>query len=201
MKLYSHRLSGNCHKVRLLLGFLGLGCEEHLVDFAGGELRTPAFLALNPCGTIPVLSDGDTVMPDSQAILVYLAASYGDDRWLPGDAGSRAMVARWLSFAANEIHHGLNAARLCAKFGMQLDRPAAAALAEKALRILDAQLAQTGWLVGGDVTIADLACAPYAALAPEGDVALDPYPQVRAWLGRIHDRPGFTPMPGWPAAA
>ena len=201
MKLYSHQLSGNCHKVRLLLGFLGLGFEEYLIDFAGGEHQSLAFLELNPCGTIPVLSDGDTVVPDSQAILVYLASRYGDDSWLPEGAEARGMVVRWLSFAANEIHHGLNADRLHAKFGMQLDMPAAVALAEKALRILDDRLARTGWLVGGDVTIADLACAPYAALAPEGNVALDPYPGVRTWLDRIQARHGFTPMPGWTATA
>lgn len=199
MKLYSHQLSGNCHKVRLLLGFLGLGYEEYLVDFEGGEHRGEAFLALNPCGTIPVLADGETVVPDSQAILVYVAERYGAGRWTPTDPQGRALVARWLSFAANEIHHGLNAARLHEKFGAPIDIAAATALAQKALGILDARLAETGWLVGDAITIADLACAPYAALAPEGHVALDPYPEVKAWLARIHDREHFTPMPGWTA--
>ena len=67
------------------------------------------------------------------------------------------------------------------------------------MRILDGQLSATGWLAGDGPTIADLACAPYAALAPEGHVALDPHPNVKAWLGRIHDTHGFTPMPGWTA--
>lgn len=86
MKLYSHRLSGNCHKVRLLLGFLGLDYEEHLVDFEGGEHQQAPFLTLNPAGTIPVLDDDGTVIVDSQAILVYLAARYAEGHW--GASGS-----------------------------------------------------------------------------------------------------------------
>lgn len=197
MKLYAHPLSGNCHKVRLLLGFLGLDWLEQPVDLAAGEHLSPAFLALSPGGTIPVLDDGGTVIPDSQAILAYLAIRYGEGRWLPADAANHAVVVRWLSFAANEIQHGLNAARLQVKFGYPLDLSVAVALAEKTLRVLDDTLTRGDWLVGSDLTIADLACAPYAALAHEADLTLGSYPAVGAWLDRIGNRPGFVPMPGW----
>ncbi len=50
------------------------------------------------------------------------------------------------------------------------------------------------------MTIADLACVPYLALAPEGGVDLQPWPRIRAWISRLSSAPGFPAMPGWGAA-
>ena len=197
MRLHAHPLSGHSHKVRLLLGFLGVAYEEVRVDIEGGEHKRPPFLALNPAGTVPVLETGDTVVSDSQAILVYLAASHGDTSWLPTAALAQAEVARWLSFAANEMHHGPNMARLRVKFGAPLDRDAVNAASHAALGQLNQRLNGRDWLAGSTITIADLACAPYAALAPEGDIALHAYANVTGWLDRIRNRDGFTSMPGW----
>ncbi len=63
---------------------------------------------MNPFGRVPVLKDGDTIIRDSQAILVYLARQYGDERWLPPDAAALAQVTAWLFTAANDSLSGTN---------------------------------------------------------------------------------------------
>ena len=95
LKLYSHPLSGNAYKVKLLLSFLGLDYENIDVALEQGEHRQPPFLALNPFGQIPVLVDNDVVLADAQAILVYIARQYGGeqaDSWFPTDPLSMAQV-------------------------------------------------------------------------------------------------------------
>ncbi len=169
------------------------------VDFNGGEHKTPEFLKINPFGEIPVLVDGDIVLRDSQAILVYLARRYGDDGWLPVDPEPSARVVQWLSIAANEIQNGPNPARRAIAFGRDFDVPAAQEIAHRLLKFMDLHLRDREWLATGRPTIADLACYPYLALAPEGDISLAAYPAVRTWIGRVETLPGYVPMPGLPA--
>ena len=78
---------------------------------------------------------------------------------------------------------------------MPLDADFAAATAEKAMQKLEQGLEGREWLVGDRPTIADVATYSYTAHAPEGNVSLDPYPNVRAWLARFEALPGFEAMP------
>lgn len=196
IELYEFPLSGNCHKVRLLLSLLGLDYRSHLLNGAEREQKTPAFLALNPFGQVPVLADGGTVLRDSQAILVYLARRYGGPDWWPDDPAALAGTVAWLSVAANEVAHGPNALRLHHRFGRPLDVPAAEATCAALLAVLEAHLGRHGWFGPGRLGIADLALYPYIALAPEGRVDLAPWPAIRAWLARIQCLPGHVAMPG-----
>ncbi len=196
MKLYDLELSGNCYKVRLLLALLGLDYELRPVDFMAGEHKSEAFAKKNAFGEIPVLEDGDLTLRDSQAILVYLARKHGGEAWLPTGAEDMARVTQWLSTAANEIARGPNDARLSAKFGFELDGDLAREKAKRVLALLNDHLQGREWLELGRPTIADIAAFPYVALSGEGDVALDDYPAVVAWIGRVKALPGFVPMPG-----
>lgn len=197
MRLHAHALSGNSHKVRLLLGALALPYEEVAVDIPAGAHRAGAFLRLNPLGQVPVLEDGDLILHDSQAILAYLARRYDPaGAWLPDDAAGLGRVQQWLSFAANEIHHGANLARLHFLLGVPVDLPVAQRRARDALTLLDARLDGHDWLELDRPTVADLACYPYAALAPEGGVPLDAYPHLRTWIERVRALPGYVAMPG-----
>ena len=85
--LYDYILSGNCYKVRLFLSFLKLEHELIPIDFFPGfEHKQTEFLELNPLGQIPLLMDDGFVLPDAQAILVYLAAKYDStEAWYPKD--------------------------------------------------------------------------------------------------------------------
>ena len=99
---YEHPESGNSHKVRLLLSFLGLEYES--VDLMTDEQHQAPFLAVNPRGEVPVLVDDDVTLRDSMAILVYLATRYDERRqWLPKDSAGTASVMEWLAFAASWI--------------------------------------------------------------------------------------------------
>ncbi|NMG08676.1 glutathione S-transferase [Brasilonema sp. UFV-L1] len=118
---YDVELSGNCHKVRLMLSVLGLEYELVPVVLKGGEQKTEEFLKLNPLGQVPVLRDGDVVIRDAQAILVYLARRYGGEDWLPTEAESMSQVVQWLSTAANEIQHGVAALRKHFLLNAQID--------------------------------------------------------------------------------
>lgn len=195
MKLYDLTLSGHAHRARLFLGLLGLEYELVPVDLAGGEHKRPDFLKLNPFGQVPVLVDGDVVVPDSNAILVYLATKHRRADWLPEDAAGAARVQRWLSVAAGQIAFGPCAARLVTVFGASFNHEEVVARAHAILRLVEQSLSGAEWLAANHATLADLALYSYIARAPEGGVDLAPYPQVRAWLARIEALPGFVPFP------
>ncbi len=193
-RLFTFKLSGNSYKVRLFLSMLGLDFEAIEVDMRGGEHKRPPFLALNPLGQVPVLVDGEVTLADSQAILVYLARRYAEASWLPLDPLPLAQIARWLSIASNEIQHGPATARLITVFGAKLDAALAMKRSVAILTYMQSHLTQQQWLVGERPTVADVACYPYIALAPEGHVDMQPYPQVSLWLARLAALPGFVPM-------
>jgi glutathione S-transferase len=195
LKLYDLEPSGNCYKVRLFCALLGRALTLEPVDLMGGAHKRPPFIDKNPLGQIPVLEDGDVVLRNSQAILVYLARKYGDEGWLPADATGMAEVMTWLMTAENEIARGPGDARLHDKFGFELDVDQARQKAARILGLMEEHLAKNDWLALSHPTIADIACMPYVALSHEGGVSLEPYPTLRAWVGRIKALPGFITMP------
>ncbi len=206
MKLYEHPESGNSHKVRLLLSFLGLEYESVVVDLMTDEQHQAPFLAVNPRGEVPVLVDDDVTLRDSMAILVYLATRYDERRqWLPKDSAGTAAVMEWLAFAASWIQFGVFTARALVSFGISgngLPHTFKGSLEEARIRgttsltIMEQQLSGQDWLCGETPTIADVACFPYIALAPMGDISLEPYPAVQAWIARFKKLPGYLTMPG-----
>jgi glutathione S-transferase len=133
---------------------------------------------------------------DSLAILVYLARKYGGEKWLPVDAEGMAEVMQWLAVMENEVLYGLARARVICKFKRPGNLEEAQLLGRKGLDVLEQRLAARPWLALDRVTIADIGCFPYVALAPEGEMALDNYPGVRKWIERIKALPGFVGMPG-----
>ncbi|MBP2297171.1 glutathione S-transferase family protein [Azospirillum rugosum] len=199
MKLYHHPLSGHAHRARLFVSLLGLPHELVEVDLMAGAHKTPAFLALNPFGQVPVLDDDGVVVSDSNAILVYLAKKAGRTDWLPEDAQGAAAVQRWLSVAAGEVAYGPAAARLVTVFGAKYNPEEVIGRAHALLKKLDSHLSGRDWLVGDGPTIADVAIYSYVARAPEGNVDLSGYPAVNAFLRRIEALPGFVPFVQTPA--
>ncbi|MFO1067839.1 MAG: glutathione S-transferase [Geminicoccaceae bacterium] len=198
MQLYDHPLSGHAHRVRLFLSLLGLPYERIEVDLAAGAHKTPEFLARNRFGQVPVLVDGNAAIADSNAILVYLARRHGRSDWLPEDPLGAAAVQRWLSVAAGQLAYGPAAARLVTLFGATFRPDEVIARAHALLQVLEAELTAAPWLAAGRPTIADVALYGYVARAPEGNVDLAAYPQVRAWLARIEALPGFVPFKASP---
>lgn len=195
LRLHDLELSGNCYKVRLFCALLGLDLEIVPVDFMAGAHQKSPLIHMNPFGEIPVLEDGDVVLRDSQAILVYLARKYGGETWLPIDPAGMANVVSWLMVAENEIARGPNDARLHDKFGFAIDVEKARKIAARILRLLEARLSKHDWLACDRATIADIACMPYIALGHEGGVPVDEYSAICGWIDRIRALPGFIAMP------
>jgi len=197
MKLFESPISGHAHRARAFLHLLGVPFESVVVDLREGEHRKPEFLALNPLGQIPVLVDGETVVRDSTAILVYLALSHDPERtWLPRDPALAAGVQSWLSISSRELWAGPSSARLVKLFGAKIDHERAVSTTGAVLgSLFEPHLAGQDWLVGTGPSIADVACYSYIRVAPEGGISLEPYPHLRAWLDRLEALPGFVPMP------
>ncbi|HEY4068513.1 MAG TPA: glutathione S-transferase [Burkholderiaceae bacterium] len=192
IRLHSHPLSGHVHRVELFLSLLGLPFEKVHVDLACAEQKGPAFLALNPFGQLPVIEDGELVIADSNAILVYLATTYdAGTRWLPRDALGAARVQRWLSVAAGPLAYGPAVARVAVVFGRPVEQAPRDASAQL-FGLIEGQLATQEFIAAPHPTIADLALYAYTAHAPEGGVSLARYPRLRGWLARIEALPRFV---------
>jgi glutathione S-transferase len=143
-----------------------------------------------------VIQDGDVTLADSNAILVYLTLRYAADatQWLPADPLGAAQVQRWLSVAAGPLAFGPSVARVIQLFKLPTDPADAIARAHALLKVMEQQLGQSPFLAGGTPTLADVANYSYVARAPEGNVSLEGYPNVCAWLERIEALLGFVPM-------
>lgn len=195
IKVYRHPLSGHCHRVELMLSLLGRPFERIEVDLLKGAQKQADFLAKNPLGQVPVIEDGPLLLADSNAILVYLAGQYDDTaRWLPREPVAAARVQRWLSLCVGELAHGPGKLRLAALFKLSIDKAEAESLSQRFLALLEHTLSQHAFVAAATPTIADVAVYSYTALAPEGGVALEPYPALRAWLQRMEALPGFLPV-------
>jgi glutathione S-transferase len=183
MRLYDYAASGNCFKVRLLLALLGREYERVPVDIFAGDTLTDAFAALNPVRETPVVElDDGSVITQSSAILWYLAEGTG---FLPGD---RARVVQWLAFEQERVMGGLGGPRFRRLTGRPFD-PSRLDTGRSALAVLDAHLSARSWVVGDDVSIADIALFPYVSRAPDAGVELPSH--VLAWMDRVRALPGF----------
>ncbi len=194
LRLHDLALSGHAYRVRLFLSLLDLPHTVIPVDAAKGAQKAPAFLALNPFGQVPVLEDGEVVIADSNAILVYLAERYGSEAWRGNSPESRATIQRWLSVAAGQLAFHPAAARRANLFRQPLD-PELIKRSHELFAIIDKTLGSHAFIAGAVITIADIALYSYIVVAPEGNVSLDTYPHIRKWLASIEALPKFIAMP------
>lgn len=201
MILYDYVLSASCYKVRLMASLLGVRLDLVAVDFHPGRAhKSLEFRDLNPAGSIPVLVDGGLVLTESTAMLVYLAQKSGPD-WLgPSNPAMAALVQQWLAFSAR-LNASLGLARLHDMLHFPADIDATRAAGVQCLRELESQLSEARmsghrYLLGATPTIADIACFPNVALAPDGGVELHDYPSIRLWLRAIRALDRFVEMPG-----
>ena len=192
MILYDYVLSASCYKIRLMAALSGQQLELQAVNFhPAREHKSPEMLKLNPGGTLPILRDEDLIMTDSSDMLRHLT------RNLPGWRGDDD---GWLNFART-LNETLGMARLHDVLGFEVDIDAARKRGVHLLRLLEAHLTEQRFdgmifLTGDTPTIADIACFPNTALAPDGGVSLDVYPSIRLWMRALRSLPGFIEMPG-----
>lgn len=163
-----------------------------MIDLAAGELKTPEFLALNPLGQIPVLVDGDVVLRDSTAIMVYAAMKWDSEgKYLPSDPEGAALVQSWLATTTKEQAQGPAAARVAVIFGNSRNMEAEEKTAKLLDTLFEPHLAKNDWLVGNAPTIADIANYSYIAMLVDTEVDIANWPATQAWVKRVEALDGF----------
>ncbi|MBV7431644.1 glutathione S-transferase family protein [Acidovorax sp. sif1233] len=195
LTLYRMSISGHCHRAELMLSMLGLPHALIDVNLLAGEHRQAAHLARNPLGQVPVLVDGDVVLSDSNAILVYLVQRYAPgSHWLPQDPVGQAGLQRWFSLAAGMLAPGASSARFAALTGREPSE-AALAIGRRLFDFMEPALDGRDWLLGGAApTLADIAMVSYTSQAPIGGLSLATYPRIAAWVARMEALPGYVPL-------
>jgi len=205
-QLYCFGESGNAYKVALALTLADMEWEPVFVDFFNGETRSPEFRALNEMGEVPVLVDGDTTLTQSGVILDYISSKTGK---LGGrSAAARRDILRWLFWDNHKLSTQIGTTRFLANFLPEAKRPAGVipflqGRLKAAYTVLDGHLAASRWLVGDQVTIADLSCCGYLYYPEPFGFARADWPHIDAWLNRIAALPGWKApydlMPGNPS--
>lgn len=194
IKFFTYQYSGHCHRVEWFLKILNLPYEKFEVNLRQGEHKSESFLRMNPFGQVPVIQDGENAIGDSNAILVYLAQRYAPD-WLPSDPIKAADLQRWFSVAAGLVAYGPAHARAIKLFARPDNLQIAQTRTELFFKQLEQHLQQQKFLLGNEVSLADIANYAYIARAPEGGVDFAPYPNISAWLSRLEASQSFLPMP------
>jgi glutathione S-transferase len=192
MKLYEFAPTRSI-RVRWTLQELEVDFEAVTVNLMAGEHRRPEFLAINPAGKVPALVDGDIVLTESVAIVVYLADKYPGKRFLPADPRGRAEAMRWLLFTTTELEQPLwrmakhnfiypEDKRLPAD--IPLAREEFSAMAE----VLDRHMTGREFVAGDHVTVADFVLGYTLDWATMGNL-LDSFPRLEAYRERLYARP------------
>jgi GST-like protein len=192
IKFYYHP-SPNPAKVALFLEEAGLPYELIPVDTRKGEQHAPVYTAINPNAKTPALVDGDAVVFDSNAILLYLAEKTG--KFLPEDTpGQRAQMLSWLMFVATGIGPYSGQAVHFKHFAPEPKDYAVNRYDFEAQRhwsLIDAQLAKHPYMLGDRYTLVDMAVWGWARAVPFilGAEAWGKLPQVKRLLDEINARP------------
>lgn len=186
LTIFGDSISGNCLKVKWTAERLGLDYEWIEIDLLKGETRTPQFLAINPAGQVPVviLPDGRP-LAQSNAILLHLAE--GSDL-IPADAYARARMFEWMFWEQYSHEPYVAVARFKVRYeGLPVEslEPRLVERGAAALRRLEDALAAGPFLVGDQLSLADVALVAYTRLAGEGGFDLSRYPRVQAWIARV----------------
>lgn len=173
---------------------LGLTVEN--VELSAEETKAPAYLAINPNGKVPALTDGDLTIFESLAQSLYLAKKYGTGTLYPASVENEACVWQWTLWAVTELEKPLVTCLMERVVRPEDQRNAAAADAaerdlQKPLAVLDAALDGREWLFDG-FSVADINVAAVAAIAKPGKVDLAAFPNLTGWLDRAMARPAYA---------
>jgi glutathione S-transferase len=202
MTVYGYSPSGNCHKLRMLLAHLGRDYRWVETDSPHGATRTPAYLAKNPNGKVPMIeTDDGRTMVESNAILTWLADG---TKYFGGDAWQRAQTLAWMFFEQYSHEPYVAVARFICGWTpidspRRADLPQLRARGDHALGVMEKHLASNEWFSATGYGIADIALFGYTHCAGDGGFDLDRYPSIVAWLARVRAQPGFVPMPAYAA--
>ena len=196
MKLYEFAPTRSI-RARWTLQELGVDFEAETVNLTKGEHRRPEFLAINPAGKLPVLVDGDLVLTESVAIVLYLAEKYPETGFLPRDLAQRAEAYRWLLFATTELEQPLwriarNTFVYPEEQRLSADVPIASREFTEMAAVLDGHMRGRQFLVGERAGVADFVMA-YTLDWGNEEKLLGGFPCLLEYMERMYDRPHAAP--------
>lgn len=197
LRIWGRRSSYNVQKVLWLVGELGLE-HEHIP--AGGDvggLDAPGFLAMNPHGMIPVIADDGLIVWESHAILRYLAARHGGERFWPSDPGVRSQADRWMDWAQTSLQPAFLTGVFWGFYRTpepQRNWPAInrnlARCAELFGR-LDRWLEARAFMLGDELSLADIPAGVALYRYFELEIERPPLPNVESWYGRLQQHEAY----------
>lgn len=207
IKLYCFGESGNAYKAALALELSGLEWTPEYVDFFNGATRTDAYRAdVNEMGEVPVMVDGDVTLTQSGVIQSYVTEKSG--RFGGKTREEEREVLRWVLWDNHKLSSQAGMTRFLMNFLPEDKRPAEAigfvqGRLKAAYAVLDAHLAGRDWIVGDDITNADLSCCGYLYYPEPFGFDRTEWPNIDAWLERLSKVDGwkhpYDLMPGSPA--
>ena len=197
MKIYGDSRSGNCYKLKLLCSMLEISYEWITVDILAGETHIASFLSKNPNGKIPLLElDDGQCLSESNAMLNYLAR---DSDLIPSDSWQWAKMLEWQFFEQYSHEPYIAVARFIRHYlGLPESRRAEYDSKQqgghKALKVMNQQLIKTPFLVGKEMSLADISLYAYTHVAEEGGFELENYPGILNWFKNIETHPKYVSM-------
>jgi glutathione S-transferase len=186
----------NGHKVSIALEVLGIPYKTHAISFANNEQKDDWFLKINPNGRIPAIvdhSNGEFPVFESGAILLYLVENYDPEHKLwPKDAKLQSEVVQWLMFQMGGVgpmqgqaNHFKNYAPEKIEYGINRYINET----KRLFSVLESRLQGRQYLVGDQLTIADIATVPWVSGAYSLGIDLNEFPNVNAWVDRVEEIP------------
>ncbi len=189
LTLYGDSISGNCLKTKWTADYLDIDYDWVEISVVEGGTRSDAFMQMNPSGQVPVmrLPDG-RILPQSNAIMLYLAETQRGQDLIPVDPFERAKMMSWLFWEQYSHEPYIAVRRFRKKFLNMTDDemdPQLLARGRRALGVMEMQLTFADYFVGQSVTLADIALVAYTRVAHEGGFDLSEFPSVQRWIARV----------------
>jgi glutathione S-transferase len=196
LKIWGRTNSGNVQKVMWTVAELGIAHERIDAGMKFGGVNEPWYRAMNPNGLIPTIQDGNVVLWESNAIVRYLAAKYGDGKLSPSDLAARADADRWMEWCSTTVGPAVSPifVGLIRTAPEQRDTKAIEQAREKMIKhaaTLDAHLADKRFVTGDTFTMGDIPLGCFVNRWYDLPIERPHYPNLVAWHRRLSERPAF----------
>jgi glutathione S-transferase len=199
VKIYGILGSNNVRRAYAVARFLELPVERVDVMPFTPEANAPEFRRMSPAGRVPAFSDGEFLLNESHAIMLYLAEQKPGTLW-PAEAKARAEVMKWMSWSLAHWRNGWQPYQFERVIKPLIGRgasdekivDAATPIFHQEAKILDDHLAGRSWLLGKAVTLADFSVASGLAYAVPARLPLEDYKHINAWNARMNALPAWA---------
>ena len=196
LKVWGRPNSINVQKVMWVIAELDLEIQHEVAGLEHGKVNEPWYKAMNPNSRVPTIDDDGVVLWESNVIVRYLTAKHAPGTLMPMDVADRARAEMWMDWQQTTIHPGITPVFWGLIRTPEADRDkaaidAGASAVRDGLAILDAHLAGRAYIMGDQLTVADvpLGCVTYRWYALP--VEHGHFPSLRAWYERLTERAAF----------